>query len=56
MNNTVFGKTLENMRRHRDIKLVTTKARRNYLLLESNYHTRKIFSENLLAIEMKRYL
>ena len=58
MNNAVFGKTMENVRKHRDIKLVTTERRRNYLLSEQNYHTRKFFTENLLAIEMKkrRYL
>ena len=58
MNNAVFGKTMENVRKHRDIKLVTTERRRNYLLSEPNYHTRKFFTENLLAIEMKkrRYL
>ena len=39
MNNVVFGNTMENMRKHRDIKLVTTKGRRNYLVSESNYHT-----------------
>ena len=41
MNNSVFGKTLENVKNHRDIKLVTTEKRRNYLLLEANYHTKK---------------
>ena len=54
MNNTVFGKTMENVRKHRDIKLVTTDERRNQLLSEPNYHTTKLFSENLLAIEMKK--
>ena len=54
MNNSVFGKTIENVRKHRDIKLVTTDKRRNQLLSEPNYHTRKWFSENLLAIEMKK--
>ena len=54
MNNAVFGKTMENMRKHKDIKLVTTETRRNYLLSEPNYHTTKLFSENLLAIEMKK--
>ena len=54
MNNAVFGKTIENVRKHRDIKLVTTERRRNYLVSEPNYHTRKFFTENLLAIEMKK--
>ena len=54
MNNTVFGKTMENVRKHRDIKLVTTEARRNYLVPEPNYHVTIFFSENLLVIEMKK--
>ena len=54
MNNAVFGKTMENLRKHRDIKLVTTDKRRNRLVSEPNYHTTKWFSENLLAIEMKK--
>ena len=49
MNNTVFRKTMNNMRKHRNIKLVTTKRRRNYLLSEPNYQTTKSFTENLLA-------
>ena len=54
MNNSVFGKTMENMRKHRDIKLVTTDEKRNKLVSEPNYHITKRFSENLLAIEMKK--
>ena len=54
MNNAVFGKTMENVRKHRDIKLVTTERRRNYLVSEPNYHTTKFFTENLLAIEMRK--
>ena len=54
MNNVVFGKTLENVRKHRDIKLVTTGKRRNQLASEPNYHTKKYFSENLIAIEIKK--
>ena len=54
MNNAVFGKTMENVRKHRDIKLVTTDKRRNQLASEPNYHTQKYFSENLMAIEMKK--
>ena len=47
-------KTVENVRKHRDIKLVTTGARRNYLVSQPNYHPANFFSENLLAIEMKK--
>ena len=54
MNNAAFGKTMENVRKHRDIKLVPTERRRNYLVSETNYQTTKFFSENLLAIEMKK--
>ena len=54
MNNAVFGKTMENVTKHRDIKLVTTDKRRNYLVSEPNYHTKKWFSESLLATEMKK--
>ena len=54
MNNSVFGKTMENVRNHRDIKLVTTNERRNKLVSEPNYHTTKYFSENLLAIEIRK--
>ena len=54
MNNAVFGKIMENVRKHRDIKLVTTDKRRNQLVSEPNYHTTKWFSEKLSAIEMKK--
>ena len=54
MNISVFGKTMENVRKDRDIKFVTTEKRRNYLVLERNYHTTKFFTENLLTIEMKK--
>ena len=54
MKNAVFGKTMENVRKHRDIKLVTTDKRRNQLVSEPSYHTTKWFSEDLLAIETKK--
>ena len=54
MNNAVFVKTLENVRKHKDIKLVTIERKRNYLVSESNYHTTKIFTIYLLAIEVKK--
>ena len=54
INNSAFGKTMENVRNHRDIKLVTTEEKRSKLVSEPNYHTTKHFSENLLAIEMKK--
>ena len=53
MNNAVFGKTMENIRKHRDIKLITTNRRRNYLVSEPNYQTTKCLSKKLLAIKMK---
>ena len=54
MNKSVFGKTMENVRKHRDIKLATTGEKRTKLVSEPNYRTTKRFSENLLAIEMKK--
>ena len=54
MNNSVFGKTMENVRKHRDIKLVTTDKKRSKLVSEPNYHTMNLISENLSIIEMKK--
>ena len=54
MNNAFFGKTMENVKKHRYIKLVTKERRRNYLVSESNYHTKKFFKENPIAIEMRK--
>ena len=54
MNNSVFGKTMENVRNHRDIKLVTSDERRKRLFSEPNYHSHKKCSEHLMAIEMKK--
>ena len=54
INNAVFGKTMENITKHRDIKLVTTDKRKNQLASESNSHTTKYFLENLMAIKKKK--
>ena len=54
INNSVFGKTMKNVRKHRDVKWVTTDRRRNQLVSEPNYHTTKWFSEGLVAIEIKK--
>ena len=54
MNNSVFGKTMENVRNHRDIKLVTTDKRRSILASEPNYHSTKYISKDLLVMEMKK--
>ena len=54
MNNSVFGKTMENVRNHRDIKLVTSDKRRKRLVSEPNYHSCKKFSNHSMAIEMKK--
>ena len=49
MNNAVLEKTMENMRKHRDIRLVTKERRRNYLVSEPNYHTTKFFPRNFIS-------
>ena len=53
-NNSVFGKTMENVRKQRDMKLVTTEKRRNYLVSEPNCNITKSFSENLLKVKMRK--
>ena len=54
MNNSVFGKTMENIRKHRNIKLVKTDKKRSKLVSEPNYHTVNLISEDLSVIEMKK--
>ena len=54
MNNAVFGKRMENIRKHRNIKLVTSDRRRSILVSEPNYHTSKYISGDLMIIEMKK--
>ena len=54
MNISVFGKTMENVRNHKNIKLVTSDKRRKRLVSEPNYHLHKKFSDHLMAIEMKK--
>ena len=54
MNNSVFGKTMENVRNHRDIKIVTTNKQRKKFASEPNYHTTKYISKDLLIMEMKK--
>ena len=48
-NNVVFGKTMENARKHRNIELVATQRRRNYLVSEPNYHTAQFFTEIFIS-------
>ena len=54
MNNVVFGKTMGNVRNHRDIKVVTTDKRRSIFASEPNYHSTKYISKDFLIMEMKR--
>ena len=54
MNNAVFGKTVENVRNHRYIKLLTTDKRRSILASEPNYHLSKRISNDLMIIEMRK--
>ena len=54
MNNAVFGKTMENIRKDRNIKIVPTDKKRNKLVSEPNYHIINYISENLSLIEMNK--
>lgn len=54
MNNDVFGKSMEDLRNHKNIELVTIEERRNYLVSKP-YHTSNFFSNNLIAIEIKSH-
>ena len=54
MNNSLFGNTMENVRKHRDIKLVTTDKIKSYLVSETVYRIAKWFSEKLLTMDMKK--
>ena len=56
MNNSVFGRTMENVRKHRDIKPATTERRKNYLVSERITHTTKLFTKSLLAREMNKFV
>ena len=53
MNNAMFRKTMEKWKKRRNIKLVTTERKRNYLVSKQNYRIIKFFTEHLLATEMK---
>ena len=54
MNNTVFGKRIENIRKHRYIRLVTTDKKGNKLFSELNYHAMSYISEDLSITEMNK--
>ena len=54
MNNSFFGKTMENVRGHRDVKLIVTEERRKKLVSEPNYDSYKQFSNDLMSIEMRK--
>ena len=54
LNNVIFGKTMENVRKQRDIKLFTIERRRKYLVLQPNFHTINFFTQKLLAIKMRK--
>jgi len=54
MNNSVFGKTMENIENRIDVRLVTDEKKATSLAAKPNYDSRTIFDENLIAIHMKR--
>ena len=54
MSNSVFGKTMEDVRNHRDIRVITADKRKSILASESNYYSTKYISKDLLIMEMKK--
>ena len=54
MNNADFGKTMKNVRKYRNVKLVTTERRRNYFVSEPNYPTTKFFTETLSILDLTK--
>ena len=56
MNNSVFGKMIENVRKRREIKLIVTEERRKKLVSEPNYASCTVFSDHLMAVEMKKHV
>ena len=54
MNNSVFSKTMKNLRKDKDLKLIKTERRGKYLVSQPNYYSTRYFSENLISIEMKK--
>ena len=54
MNNSVFGKTMENIRNRVNVKLVNTQERLKKLTAKPNFKSHKIFSENLVSVHMKK--
>ena len=54
MNNAVFGKTMENIRNRKDVKLVNSVEKLRKLIAMPNFANRKIFSENLISVHMKK--
>ena len=54
MNSAILGKTIENVRNRRDVKLVVTERRRKKLVSEPNYNSCKHFTDSLMAIEMNK--
>ena len=54
INNSVLGKTMDNVRINRNFNLITTEKKGNYLTSNPNFHTTKLFTENLLAIKMRK--
>ena len=54
INNSVLGKTMDNVTSNKNFQLVTTEKKGKYLASDPNFHTTKLFTENLLAIKMRK--